>query len=125
MTDELNKIAAPSTAKGNTILSFIGRYWILAVLFGISIAPTIPQIDLPFRELGAIIYAPSLVLGALLCALIMRHSFFPNTLDNDSHSGYFTTEWQKLEPLERIKWNLIICSVLFVGSCMIFAALAK
>lgn len=111
--------------KTNSIWSFIGRYWLLLVLLLVTLVPVLPQFEAPFREFGALIYGPVLVTGALVCALLLRHLFFRQSLDEDAHSGYFAAQWRELAPIDRVRLNLLMMAALFLGACLIFAALAK
>lgn len=109
----------------NNLFQLIRRYQVLVALFLWALLLTLPQFQTPFREYGTIIYGPSLVLAGIILAFLMRHGFFSKTLDDDAHSGWFVEHWKKLPDNDRVKWNLIMLCVLFIGACLILSALAR
>jgi hypothetical protein len=107
----------------NNSLTFFGRYWKLALLFIASFF--LSWTDFAFGVAGTLIYLPVLAFGAVLVALAVRHYFFRKSLDEDVHSGFFVAQWQKLDPRDRVIWNLLVMCVLFIGVCIIAAALIR
>lgn len=109
--------------KNIPFLSFLRRYWLIHL--ALVAAAFLALSEGGFLWLGAIAYLPVLVIGALDVALLGRHLFFRQTLDEDAASGWFVKEWHGLDPDLRIGWNLIVVCVLFIGACIVAAALAK
>jgi len=105
----------------NNPISFLQRYWALLTVFVVTFL--ISWTDFAFGVAGSLVYLPVYGSGATIAALVIRHIFFKNTLDQDAHNGFFVDEWKKLGPRERIYANLVVMSVLFIGMCMIAAAL--
>ncbi len=110
-------------SKKNNLASFIKRYWPLLVLFVVSLSLTQP--DALFDIFGTVIYLPLLLSGAVLGALLARHLFYADSLDEDAHSGFFVAAWKLLSPRERVFANLTVTCVLIVVAGIIAAALVK
>jgi len=106
------------------ILSFLGRYWMLLVLFAGFLWLTLNETA--FQKVGAILYAPALATAAFLIMVFLRHIFFSKSLDEDVRTGKFNDWWDNaLTPSEKVRWILGVTVGLFLGVCWIVAALAK
>ncbi len=106
------------------ILSFLGRYWLLIVLFIAFLCLTLNETA--FQRVGAILYAPALASAALLVVVFLRHIFFGKSLDEDVRTGKFNDWWDNvLSPAEKVRWILGVTLGLFLGVSLIVSALAK
>lgn len=109
--------------KKNNALSFIIRYRWLIIAEIVSCLMT--QSDTIFGVLGTIMYGPALFFGAVMSALLARHWFFRNTLDEDAHSRHFVTFWRCMNHRDRVLANLGVVSVFVLAAAIIFSALVK
>ena len=106
------------------VLSFLGRYWLLLLLFVAFLLLTLNE--RLFQAVGAVLYAPVLATVAMLAAAFLRHIFWRKTLDEDVRTERFHEWWdQYLAPAEKARWILVVTLGLFLGICQIIAALAK
>lgn len=106
------------------IVSFFGRYWLLAGLFIVFLLLTLNEHI--FQAIGTFVYAPPLCTLSLLLVVFLRHIFFAKSLDEDVRTGKFVEWWDDLlSPQEKARWILGVTCALFVGICQIIAALAK
>lgn len=106
------------------ILSFLGRYWLLVVLFAVFLAITLN--DSLFQKLGVVIYGPCLCTLALLIVVFLRHIFFTQSLDEDVRTGKFVEWWDNvLQPAEKVRWILVATIGFFIGVSLIISALAR
>ena len=105
------------------ILSYLSRYWHLLAL--LTLAIFLVQSEALFQRFGMFVYIPAGPLAAVVLALLIRHLFFRQTLDLDVHSGDFVMWWKALPPRDRVLANLSAMAVLFLGSCLVIAAVIK
>lgn len=110
--------------KNIPILSFLGRYWLLCVLFAIFLAVTLN--DALFRHVGTFVYLPALATGVVVVALFLRHIFFAESLDEDVRTGKFNLWWDnELSPAEKTRWILGFTLGTFLWVAIIAAALIR
>ena len=106
------------------IVSFVARYWLLLLVFAGFFAATLN--DWLFQHCGAILYAPALASVALLIVALLRNIFYSKTLDEDVRTERFHGWWETaITPAEKVRWILGMTGLLFLGVCIIMAALAK
>jgi hypothetical protein len=106
------------------IVSFLGRYWILILLFVGFLFLTFNSAL--FTATGPLLYAPVLATLALLVTVFLRHIFWSKSLDEDVRTGNFEKWWDEaLSPAEKVRWILGVTVAAFIGVCIIIAAVAK
>lgn len=105
------------------IVSYFKRYWLLLILFGLFLAVSLN--DLLFKVAGTLIYGPTLILGAMIVALLIRNIFNADTTDADADSGYTAREWKNQSAEFRLRWAKIEILVYFLGGCIVLSALIR
>lgn len=105
------------------LLTFLSRYWILSVLVLASACAALSEGI--FQRLGALAYAPVLVLLATWLNCFVTHLWFRQTLDEDAHNGTYVEEWRSLSPRDRIDFSSRIRCAVFIGTAIIIHAVAK
>lgn len=78
-----------------------------------------------FQHLGALLYLPALGLDAVVCAVLIAHLFFRQSLDVFIHDGSFVAAWNALDARQRLDRTLIVLVALFIGLCIVAMGLAK
>ena len=105
------------------ILTYLQRYWFLLALAAGSVALTFS--NTLFSRLGSLLYVPALVLVAVACNLLVTHLWFRETIDKETHDGTFLTEWRGLTAERRVTLTIAVRIAIFIGTCLIAAALSK
>lgn len=109
-------------------INFVKRYlrliivWIIFVVAG--------RFDGIVFFFGHIFYVAELALSCALGSLVIRHLFLRYTIDkysmeiNDQPSE-FMNDWAKADPTLKMVLSVLVFIVLFLGTCIIAASIAK
>ncbi len=120
---------SPHSARTNLlrqipILGLFWRYPLILCFLAVSIFVSLNESA--FVRFGALVYLPVLAFGSMMVAIVLRHLFYRHTADQDGNDGTFTRMWrEELSCERRVTLSVVIVCVLFLGVCIIAAALAK
>ena len=109
--------------KNIPFLTYLLRYWLLLV--ALIAALLLSLNEAAFQHAGALVYLPVLALGAAVAATLVTHLWFRQTIDADTHDGTFLAQWQALDARTRVILTVAFRAAVFLGCCLIAAALAK
>ncbi len=109
--------------KSLPVIGFFVRYYLILVLTILSVWITI--LGTLAEKYGAIIFGPELFFWALAAAVLGRHFLFGSSIDLFVATGKFKEAWDALLPEEKLDRSLICIGVMFIGACLVFAAVAK